>query len=80
MLKPPIAMQEEGVEGLPSREFPFVPSSLPPQEEHVTPTNACVETSQQKGAKGIKHQPMTKEKHEGSNSPTSESDAASQRR
>ena len=30
MLKPPIAMQEKGVEGLPPSEVPFVRSSLPP--------------------------------------------------
>ena len=49
MLKPPIAMQEEGVEGLPPSEVPFVPSSLRPQEEHIMPTNAHVENSQQRG-------------------------------
>ena len=32
MMKPPIAMQEEGVEGLLPYEVPFVPSSLRPQE------------------------------------------------
>ena len=46
MLKPPIAMQEEGVEGLPSREVTFVPSFLPPQDAHVKPTHVQVEASQ----------------------------------
>ena len=35
MLKPPIAMQEEGEEGLPSKEVTFVPSSLPPHKRSI---------------------------------------------
>ncbi|MCO5560558.1 hypothetical protein L7F22_014173 [Adiantum nelumboides] len=46
MLKPLIAMYEEGVEGLSLREVPFVPSSLRHEDEHATPTNVHVETSQ----------------------------------
>ena len=79
ILKPPIAMQEEGVEGLPSREVTFVPSSLLSQGEHVKPTYAQVETSQQRGVEEIMHQPKTKERQEKSNSPISNSDAAPRR-
>ena len=73
-------MQEDGVEGLPSREVTFVPSSLPPQDAHVKPTHVQVEVSQQRGAEETMQQPTVKGRREESDSHISESDAAPRQR